>query len=158
MKKSKIDWSDPEAVRNYKKEKRREWCKNHPNWWKTKEHIECVKKWTRNNPQKRKSIGLKWRIKNPEKVKNRKLRYKYGITIDQYNYLVKLQDGKCTICGSKPKVLYVDHDHSNNKNRGLLCNQCNAGLGCFRDSQELLEKAKVYLLQANNGQTVFSKL
>jgi hypothetical protein len=50
----------------------------------------------------------------------------------------------CVIFGSKEKLV-VDHDHKNNKIRGMLCNHCNRGLGHFRDDPMLLEFAAQYL-------------
>lgn len=75
---------------------------------------------------------------------------KFGITLDGYRNLLKLQGGKCAICGSEigdsvGNRLYVDHDHETGKVRGLLCSRCNFGLGNFKDSVELLSKAIRYL-------------
>ena len=53
---------------------------------------------------------------------------------------------ECTICGDTSKPLVVDHDHRTEQVRGLLCGHCNRGLGHFRDSPELLEYARMYLL------------
>ncbi len=39
----------------------------------------------------------------------------------------------------------VDHNHNTGKVRGLLCNNCNAGIGLFQDSIKILEKALLYL-------------
>jgi hypothetical protein len=74
---------------------------------------------------------------------------RYGITPEQYAKLFEEQDGKCRIC-HKPetganKWLSTDHDHATGMVRGLLCNQCNLGLGNFRDSQDLLARAIEYL-------------
>lgn len=51
----------------------------------------------------------------------------------------------CQICGSQDS-LKLDHDHQTGKFRGVLCHHCNVGLGNFKDSSELLDKAKAYLL------------
>ena len=53
----------------------------------------------------------------------------------------------CGICGSRVsgKELHLDHCHYTNQTRGFLCNQCNTGLGMFRDSQKLLMSAIKYL-------------
>ena len=56
---------------------------------------------------------------------------------------------QCTICGDEGDLV-VDHDHTKNKIRGILCNRCNKGLGLFRDSPDLLEYARIYLLAAND--------
>ena len=52
---------------------------------------------------------------------------------------------ECVICGSTEKLV-VDHCHTTNQVRGMLCNHCNRGLGHFRDNPDLLEFARIYLL------------
>jgi len=54
------------------------------------------------------------------------------------------QRGCCKICG-KDGYLYVDHCHAGGHVRGLLCPQCNSGLGMFKDSVENLSAAIRYL-------------
>lgn len=67
---------------------------------------------------------------------------KYGLTEVEY----KQFNRKCYICGALDR-LCVDHDHTNNNIRGLLCASCNLGLGNFKDSINLLLKASDYLKQ-----------
>lgn len=78
---------------------------------------------------------------------------KHGLTEEVYGYILGQQEGKCAICGEyeegNGKKLAIDHDHTTGQVRGLLCAQCNLGLGNFRDSVDLLERAIAYL--ANNG-------
>lgn len=74
---------------------------------------------------------------------------RYGILISREDYAkrIDLQDGKCLIC-DKPqleKALAVDHNHSTGKIRGLLCSNCNSGLGLFLNNPSLLRKAADYL-------------
>jgi hypothetical protein len=69
----------------------------------------------------------------------------YGLTAEDYAELVRTHDG-CAICQEKSK-LGVDHNHTTGKVRGLLCQACNRGLGHFKDSPSLLEKAKEYVLE-----------
>lgn len=79
---------------------------------------------------------------------------KYGITLDTYEQMVLERDGKCDICGDRPSgktirtaKLYVDHCHApGGKIRGLLCHHCNLVIGQARDSVEVLDRAKSYLL------------
>jgi len=75
---------------------------------------------------------------------------KYGLTLLEYDNMVKAQGGKCKICGDeKPGTLTgvwpVDHNHVTKRVRALLCSDCNAGLGLFRDDPGCLRKAAVYL-------------
>ena len=64
-----------------------------------------------------------------------------------YNLLAEVQGNKCAICGTAPtnKKLDLDHCHETKKIRGLLCNNCNRGLGHFKDNPELLRKAIDYI-------------
>jgi Recombination endonuclease VII len=64
--------------------------------------------------------------------------------------LLAAQENRCAICGSQGengvrKGLVLDHDHATGCIRGMLCLQCNSGLGQFRDSPELLAAAIQYL-------------
>lgn len=120
--------------------------------------------------QNRKAYYKQWREKNPDKVKayykhyheqnvskvrlkNRmvKLKKNFNITIEQYDELEKRQKGVCAICGRKEisKRLAVDHCHKIGKIRGLLCKNCNTGLGLFNDNEKLLTKAIRYLSNKN---------
>jgi len=72
----------------------------------------------------------------------------YGITGEEFRKMVDLQGGVCRICNGKQKnnrSLAVDHCHETGKNRGLLCNRCNMGLGYFKDDATLMLLAIEYL-------------
>lgn len=89
------------------------------------------------------------------KQKDWRMRKLYGLSLDQYNALVKKQKGRCLICLAKeadfpqyrPQLL-VDHCHQSKKVRGLLCDYCNKGLGYFRDNVGLMENAIKYIQRA----------
>ncbi|SRR5260221_1404972 len=69
----------------------------------------------------------------------------YDITPDQYK---EMAINGCHICGEPDdlaKRLHVDHCHATGRVRGLLCDPCNRGLGCFRDNTIRIEKALSYL-------------
>ena len=83
---------------------------------------------------------------NPERVRAIMLRYKYGISVEEYDQMFKNQDGVCAICHKPDKVLCVDHDHNTGEIRGLLCAQCNTALGKFRDDPLLLQRAAEYVM------------
>lgn len=79
----------------------------------------------------------------------------YGITVEQYDELFKVQGGVCAIC-KKPestkrrrrddsRMLSVDHCHKTGKVRGLLCHGCNAGIALFREDPEALRRAAQFL-------------
>lgn len=72
----------------------------------------------------------------------------YGIDAERYAELVKLQDGRCAICGNRPKSkrLAVDHDHKTGAVRGLACAKCNHELlGSAHDSLAMVTAAWHYL-------------
>ncbi|MCP4341354.1 MAG: hypothetical protein GY799_21365 [Desulfobulbaceae bacterium] len=78
----------------------------------------------------------------------------FNITKGDYLDLLLQQSGDCAICGISLEAyrqqgyrdwFAVDHDHQTNEVRGLLCDQCNRGLGYFKDSPERLQKATNYL-------------
>jgi hypothetical protein len=100
--------------------------------------------------------------KSPEKYHRKKeeeaLRYRYGITIEQRDKMLDEQGGLCAICSQELSVevksknkACVDHCHESNAIRGILCYQCNVGLGSFKDNTELFERAIKYLKE--NGGT-----
>jgi len=77
----------------------------------------------------------------------------YGISSDEADFLLKKQGGGCAICGATEsqssrhagKPLHIDHSHKTGEVRGILCEQCNRGLGLFRDDTSLLDNAIKYL-------------
>lgn len=116
-----------------------------------------------------KAYDVQYRLKNKEKIKERQRKWYsenrvrvinsvianrdkrwYGISSEDYNYTLSVQNFCCAICGRdhmdiRGRRLCVDHDHETGKFRGLLCDLCNKGLGQFRDNIEVLEKAIEYL-------------
>ncbi len=62
-----------------------------------------------------------------------------------WDRLFEVQHGKCAICNKTKKLLHVDHCHETGKVRGLLCYNCNNGLGRFKDNIEFLKTAINYL-------------
>tara|TARA_R110000868_G_scaffold370739_2_gene634225 strand:+ start:2090 stop:2503 length:414 start_codon:yes stop_codon:yes gene_type:complete len=73
------------------------------------------------------------------------------ITEEEYEDKKIAQSFKCAICGmhesSLSKSLAIDHDHATNTFRGLLCQECNLGLGKFKDNAENLIRAAEYIRQ-----------
>lgn len=78
----------------------------------------------------------------------------YGITKEQYLEMSAAQNDKCACCGrpesattpsGKVKALCVDHCHKTNVVRGLLCSNCNSGLGMFKDDPAIILSAAAYL-------------
>lgn len=89
--------------------------------------------------------------------RRRTLLRNYELTLEDYELMLSMQNYACAICGTTNPVgegnatkynsfsFAVDHNHATNEVRGLLCNPCNRGLGFFKDSQDLLKSALLYL-------------
>jgi ferredoxin-like protein FixX len=93
--------------------------------------------------------ALKWQQANPESKRNTHLKAKFNITVKQFNEMLQLQNFCCAICMSPtPKgrgTFHVDHCHETGKIRGILCHDCNTGIGKLGDSLESIKKAVSYL-------------
>ncbi|WP_446214246.1 endonuclease VII domain-containing protein [Micromonospora sp. IBSANI012] len=72
------------------------------------------------------------------------LRWRYGIGEKEFQELLAEQGGVCAICGGEDPQ-HLDHDHRTGWVRGILCFNCNGGLGQFRDSPTRLARAITYL-------------
>lgn len=100
----------------------------------------------------------KSRITNPERWKAKRhrnmLKEKFGLQKKDYDLMYEKQKGKCAICeihqSNLEKKLFVDHCHSSNKIRGLLCQKCNFMIGQASDSVDILLKAISYLEKFKN--------
>lgn len=103
---------------------------------------ECQKllarTWWQNNREQHRQTGKAWKKNNPEAHRNLDLKYKFCITLAEYNEVLSLQNHVCAICfrPDPRKRLAIDHDHEcleHAKNRqgcsscirGLLCEFCN---------------------------------
>lgn len=98
--------------------------------------------------------NAKYKAKNPEAQRTSHLKVKYNLTPEEYQRIDTLQEGNCSICGKHKSVfgmaLAVDHNHDTGQLRGLLCINCNNGLGKFHDDIILLERAVQYLRSFEN--------
>jgi hypothetical protein len=92
--------------------------------------------------------------KRPAPTKESKRKWlisSYGLTQDKYIKMLEEQGNSCAICHSKDwgkPSPSIDHCHSTNEVRGLLCNMCNRALGMFKDNSEILENAAKYLRES----------
>ena len=75
----------------------------------------------------------------------RSLERKYGLYRTEYETLFVAQRGCCAICELRPARLYVDHCHATGRVRGLLCANCNFGVGDFGDDPDRCVVAADYL-------------
>ena len=115
---------------------------------------EYNKKYYANNKEKNNISCKEWYQNNKETLKVFRRFNKYGISSAEYDNMLEEQDNKCKICLTSFADItlkngrtsaHIDHCHTTNKIRGLLCNYCNSGLGFFKDNTETLANAIVYL-------------
>jgi hypothetical protein len=87
--------------------------------------------------------------KHKERRKGYAIKRRHGIGIEEYNLMFINQSGQCLICKKHQsefkRALAVDHCHTTNKIRGLLCHKCNLILGYAHDDVEILKSAIEYL-------------
>ena len=134
----------------------------HRNWAENnRERSREIKaKYAKANPEKHRGNiendnrrSKEWREKNPEgsklNIRKAHLQTTYGLTLEDYDYMLENQNEGCAICGTKDtgkwKHFCVDHNHKTGEVRGLLCHKCNLGLGALNDDLDIIKKAIVYL-------------
>jgi ATPase subunit of ABC transporter with duplicated ATPase domains len=108
------------------------------------------------NKDSRRAETKAWQQKNPTKntehQRRSQLKRLYSITLAQYDDLLAAQNEACALCASPAPSgrgrLHVDHCHTTGAVRGLLCGECNLGLGKFKDNTDTLLKAVDYLKAA----------
>lgn len=117
-------------------------CKTTKRYAHSKKCFECsthLNELKKKEPEKYAEVKKKWWLKNT-----------YGLTLDQYNEILKSQNYQCALCGLELKVdkqTHIDHCHETNKIRGILCNHCNLGIGHLRHDPALIRKAALYCEQ-----------
>jgi hypothetical protein len=119
-------------------------------------HLEASRKATRDymkrtyysDPEKRRArldAARRWTLEHAASVKEYRRRYKllkkYGLTPEDYDTMLKQQQGVCALCKTAPenKNLAVDHDHRTGHVRGLLCDPCNRSLHGVDERFNLLD-------------------
>jgi len=84
-----------------------------------------------------------------QKERRNNLKYKFGLTVQQYDKMFQDQGGECKICSiaqsQLKKKLCVDHNHDTGRIRGLLCDSCNRAMGLLKESIPVIEKIIDYL-------------
>lgn len=109
--------------------------------------------------------AMQWFKDNPGRATANKRKFNlaknYGLTVEEYNAMLRRQGGVCAVCGrgepaehgrtGKQFRLAVDHCHETGAVRGLLCQKCNRAIGLFGDDPILIRKAISYLLRNREG-------
>ena len=93
------------------------------------------------NKENRERLGFEY-------FKNYKLQKEYGISLEEYNNLLDIQDNKCYICNKEfgnTSSTRVDHNHENGKVRKILCHNCNTVLGHSKENVQILYNVINYI-------------
>ena len=114
------------------------------------------------NPEVIRAYQASYRERNREILRDKERERTFGITRHEYAEMFHWQNGGCAIC-SKPetatrngkiKALSVDHDHESGKIRGLLCSDCNTGIGKLKEDRSIFISAIRYLDKHSNKEEV----
>ncbi len=105
--------------------------------------------WRKNNMAKCAADQKRHRLAHPERFRDYGRKQRYKLEPGIFAEMLTAQEGKCAICASSdPRgkgVFHVDHCHDEGHVRGLLCHNCNVGIGNFQHSTAALEAAIRYL-------------
>lgn len=147
------EYAKVQRIRNGEKIKAREriaYAKN------PKKALEYAAKYRKQHKEKLKNEAREYRKNNKDYVFNasvRKLEKNYNLTLEMYNAILKIQNHCCAIClknlnNSKRKP-DVDHNHNTGQVRGLLCTNCNTGIGMFKENIDFFNRALIYIDKYN---------
>jgi hypothetical protein len=118
-----------------------------------------AKTWREKNPEKARELQRAYRAKRRAEGKQAAstnqvwrwtLKNKFGLTEDEYNNMVTQQGNKCAICYTtdpcnRGRRWRVDHCHTTNKVRALLCHNCNVTLGLVGEDTDRLRRMIEYI-------------
>lgn len=117
--------------------------------------IDTDKPWSADNFVWREAVHHSYKNDKAEYGWRWNLRKKYGLSAEQYNDMLKTQNGLCPIgnhplseidpATGQPIKVCVDHDHLTGNVRGILCDRHNKMLGMAQDEIGDLEDAIAYL-------------
>ena len=122
---------------------------------KSERNKSLCKKWDRNNKHKKKAYNERKYAENKDFYRENAFRERYKITLDEAREMLEEQGGLCCICFSPIDIDapginaeckgHVDHCHDTGMVRGILCRECNWGLGNFKDNPHIVFEAARYL-------------
>jgi len=77
-------------------------------------------------------------------------------TIEDYDYFLEKQNNECPICekefNGEDVFINIDHCHNSDQVRGLLCSECNMGIGKLKDNINSLKNAINYLIKEEENE------
>jgi hypothetical protein len=143
-------------MRHWRKKNRNRDLQNQRNW--RKNNLEKSRRknreWYKRNRKSEAARNKEYIEKNRTKINTRVRLKRHGMSVEEHKALEKEQQGRCAICRKKfDSTPHIDHNHAccpklrscDKCRRGLLCEDCNLGIGRFKDSIPLLSNAIQYL-------------
>ena len=140
-------WRAENSEVHREREKARYWKNKaeNPDALREKSRV-AMAEWRKKNPERAKANQQRYYANNPEKVRATVVKYRYGITLEQWHTIFEQQGNRCAICGvTETRGWCVDHCHSTGRVRGILCHPCNTGIGFMEEDTERLSRAIDYL-------------
>lgn len=145
-----MPYKDPEARRKYSRERAKR-DRQDP------AYVEYQRAYRERNAAKLRQQTKAWQDENRDRMRDYLLKYTYGVEVGTYERLLKEQDARCACChtdrpGGRGRF-HLDHCHQTGAVRGLLCFDCNVGIGKLGDSVEGLQRAISYLERVGTPQS-----
>lgn len=111
--------------------------------------LEYMQAWRAANREKMQAYRRKHHKRHKDKInaetRNRYYMRVFGLTAIQYDAKIASANGVCEICHKGLDKPVLDHNHETGQVRGVLCGNCNTGIGMLGDSPDILASAITYL-------------
>ena len=129
------------------RDKMRAWRAKNPERTREIARASAKRQWLRDPEKFRRANRERYRQKR-EVILANKRRRDYGLEHDEYLAMLAAQEGCCAICRDPAsETLYVDHNHTTGRIRGLLCRTCNLAIGYIHDKPSVALAMQQYLLR-----------
>ena len=102
-------------------------------------------------PEVRAKLKERYDLKHKHHLRVYSLKRRYNMSVEEFDRRLHQQSSMCPICGKpsheQQRRFAVDHDHDTDTVRGLLCSECNLGIGLFKHDPQRLMNAARYLTE-----------
>lgn len=121
-----------------------------------------ARRWSQTNKELNTARRKHIQSRTPAANRDRHLRHTYGITLAEFDMMFAAQNYRCASCrGSSPmhkRGWVVDHCHTSERIRAILCHMCNTAIGMARDNPETLRAMADYLERHKNPPEKYLRL